>query len=77
MVSVQTVSKNPRRRRAHSALLIAKKGATTLYYDGRHFSASGKRKCFGSQMAAYAKGERLLARFPILKTYKLYVKPLP
>ena len=74
--SVRTVT-NPRRRRlSGAAWLIAKQGATTLYYDGRNFSAKGKRKFFGSLAAAYSKGERLLARFPVLKRYRLYAKPV-
>ncbi len=73
--SVRTVSRNPRRR-AHAAVLVAKQGATTLHYDGRNFTAHGKRKLFGSLAAAYSKGERLLARYPILRSYRLYAKPL-
>lgn len=74
--SVRTVSRNPRRRRSHAAVLVAKRGSETLYYDGRHFTARGKRKFFGSLMAAYAKGEQLLKRYPILRTYRLFAKPL-
>lgn len=57
-------------------MLIAKRGRSLLYYDGRNFSSSGRRKIFGTMAGAYGKGERLLARHPVLRSYTLYAKPV-
>jgi hypothetical protein len=75
--SVRTVRRtNPRRKREAAAILIAKRGGTTLRFDGRNFTSSGRAKHFGSLAAAYSKGEQLLRRFSTLRSYKLYASPL-
>lgn len=57
-------------------MLLASRGGTVLRYDGRNFSARGRAKLFGTLLGAYRKGESLLRRYPVLRTYKLYVRPV-
>jgi hypothetical protein len=75
--SVRTVRRvNPRRGRAVGVILVAKRGRTILRYDGRNFTSSGRAKQFGTLARAYGKGEQLLKRYAVLRSYRLYVSPL-
>lgn len=53
--------------------IIAKRGNTTLYYNGKHFGSRANLKRFAYQQAAATQARALLRRYPILTGYRVYV----
>jgi hypothetical protein len=58
-----------------AAILYASRGRTVLHFNGQHFAARGSAKEFPTMLEAYKVGERLLGAHPVLRRYRLYVKP--
>lgn len=64
-------AKGYRMRRGH--YLVAVRGGSRLYYDGRNFSNKGSARLFPSVDGAKAIGRQLARKYPVLRSYKLYV----
>lgn len=56
------------------AIITADRGKTRLTYDGRHFSRRHAPRKFPTLSMAEATARRLLKQYPVLRSYKVYVR---
>lgn len=74
----QKPASNPRKRKTNPTPLLfiitAKGTGKKMHYDGTKFSNSGRVVTFKTAEAAAAKARELLAKYPILRRYRMAVE---
>jgi len=66
--------RNPLQAPAVSHFIYARRGGKALHYDGVKFTSNGKPVYFRSRAQAEHTARELLRKFPVLRTYDVYVK---